>query len=430
MFRKLRDDLSDVLTHGLFAIPLRVLGGGASFLLIILLTNTLGSEGYGLYALSLTIVTILSVVTRFGTDNIVLRRVAVAWDNQEYGTGKGYLLASIKFVVALSILVVSAIVLSSTYVAEQWFDKAGLSDPLTVMGMALLPFSCMYLLIAGLKATREFVASTITQTSAIPVAMLIVLGTGSFYTTWSVGGAAWVYLLAVLLSTSFALLKLPRPLLRSSSVHIDIKSIVADGLPLMLATSGGMVLLWTDTIVLGIFEPSEQVGIYNAASRTATLLGLILATISTVAAARFSVLHAGGDHKELSRYVNQVTWLMIGLSLPVLLFILVFARWILSFFGDSFESGALVLQILAIGQFGNVICGLVSVLLTMTGHSKALQKILWVTSLTNIGLSIVLVQVMGALGVAIATAISVYTWNIWALFVVRKRLGFWTFKSI
>ena len=430
MFRKFRDDFSDVLTHGLLALPLRVLGGGSSFLLIMLLTNILGSEGYGLYALSLTIVTILGVLTRFGADNAALRRVAVAWDQELYGVGKGYLVASAKLVALLSISVTLGIVLSSAYVAEHWFDKAALNSPLTIMSMALMPFSCMYLLIAGLRATREFAASTIIQTIAIPVTMLIVLGVGAYYIEWSVGGVAWVYVLALVLSTTFAFLRLPFSLLRSNTVSINVKNVAVDSLPLMLASSGGMVLLWTDTIVLGVFEPSEQVGIYNAASRTATLLGLILAAVNTVAAARFSVLHAAGDRKELGRYVNQVTWLMIGLSIPVLLFVLFFAEWILSFFGESFQSGALLLRILAIGQFGNVICGSVSMLLSMTGHAKALQRIVWATALMNIGLSIVLVQGMGALGVAIATAVSVFTWNIWALFIVRKRLGFWTFKSI
>jgi O-antigen/teichoic acid export membrane protein len=114
----------------------------------------------------------------------------------------------------------------------------------------------------------------------------------------------------------------------------------------------------------------------------------------------------------------------------VLLFVLFFAEWILSFFGESFQSGALVLRILAIGQFGNVICGSVSMLLAMTGHAKALQRIVWATALMNIGLSVVLVQGMGALGVAIATAISVFTWNIWAFLTARKKLGFWTIMRV
>lgn len=61
---------------------------------------------------------------------------------------------------------------------------------------------------------------------------------------------------------------------------------------------------------------------------------------------------------------------MIALAVPVLAFMVFFPEFLMGLFGEEYKVAAPLLQILAIGQFINVITGSVGYLLNMTGHEK------------------------------------------------------------
>jgi O-antigen/teichoic acid export membrane protein len=62
----------------------------------------------------------------------------------------------------------------------------------------------------------------------------------------------------------------------------------------------------------------------------------------------------------------------------------------------------------------------------MTGNEKALKKIFSITALINLVLSLILVEFYQEIGVAISTALSVISWNVWGMHVIKRKLGFWT----
>ena len=104
---------------------------------------------------------------------------------------------------------------------------------------------------------------------------------------------------------------------------------------------------------------------------------------------------------------------------------MLFPGWIMGLFGDGYEQGALLLSIMAVGQFINVATGSVGYLLNMSGHERDFRRVTFFAGPLTVILSVLLIQHYGVLGAAIATAVGLSVQNLGALLMVRKRLGFW-----
>ena len=206
---------------------------------------------------------------------------------------------------------------------------------------------------------------------------------------------------------------------------IKIVQIIKQGWPMLLITSGGLLLLWSDILILGFFGTADELGVYSAASRVVGATSLILVVINSITAPKYATLYKESDItglKKLSRNSFRVS-LFIGLISTAI--IIIFSGWILKIFGDEFIAGVNILIILSFGQACNVSLGSTSYLLSMTGKEKIMKKIMISTAIINIILSVLLFQIFGAYGIALSTTISIIIWKFWSLIEVKKHLGFW-----
>ena len=103
---------------------------------------------------------------------------------------------------------------------------------------------------------------------------------------------------------------------------------------------------------------------------------------------------------------------------------------ILLIFGRDFTGGAWMLKVLCTGQYINLITGSVGYLLMMSGHNKEFKNITIISGIISIILNLVLVNLYGGIGAAVAIALSVAIQNILALKMVEKKLGFNTLAII
>ncbi|MGH7541717.1 MAG: polysaccharide biosynthesis C-terminal domain-containing protein, partial [Gemmatimonadota bacterium] len=195
------------------------------------------------------------------------------------------------------------------------------------------------------------------------------------------------------------------------------------GRPLFAITALQLVMQWTSTLLLGVWSTTEQVGLYNVAYRTAFIVTLVLSSVNSIAAPKFSELHSRRETPVLAATTRNSTRLMIMLATPALL-VLVFApEFVMSLFGREFRQGWPMLVTLALGQFVNVAAGSVGFLLIMTGEERAYRNVTLFAAFVNVGLNVALIPRLGGLGAAIATATGVAARNLGAVLVVRRKLG-------
>jgi O-antigen/teichoic acid export membrane protein len=113
---------------------------------------------------------------------------------------------------------------------------------------------------------------------------------------------------------------------------------------------------------------------------------------------------------------------MLGLTIPLAMVMIAFARPIMRIFGHEFEAGWSILVVGTCGQLVNCAVGSVGYLLLMSGNQRRLIRVQAVMAVVMVILSVQLVPLWGALGAAVAAAITNAGTNAWNLLEVRKAL--------
>lgn len=83
---------------------------------------------------------------------------------------------------------------------------------------------------------------------------------------------------------------------------------IKDSLPMMLSSSILILLGWMDTFIMGIYEDTESVGIYNISLKVATLTTFTLQAINSILAPKIAKSYAADEeqnYKKLISFFNQ-----------------------------------------------------------------------------------------------------------------------------
>jgi O-antigen/teichoic acid export membrane protein len=84
--------------------------------------------------------------------------------------------------------------------------------------------------------------------------------------------------------------------------------------------------------------------------------------------------------------------LLLVSAFPIIIFMLIFPSFLMSLFGDDFKQGALILQVLVLGQAVNVITGSVGYLLLMSGNERDLRFVTIFSGITVVVITCTLTQ--------------------------------------
>jgi O-antigen/teichoic acid export membrane protein len=197
------------------------------------------------------------------------------------------------------------------------------------------------------------------------------------------------------------------------------------GLPFMSIQAMNTVNEWADVLVLGMFAPAEQVGVYAIAKRFTVIVGFVLIAVNSVAAPRFALLHAQGDQQALRGMAISAARLSLLAASPLLLLCLAAPQWVMSLFGEGFKEGWPVLLILSVGQLVNVATGSVGQLLAMSGEEKKLHRAYMVSTVISIVLLMILTPFVGMYGAAISAMVGVIVVNLLSMIYVARKFGFY-----
>ncbi len=417
---------SELFKYASTAFTLRAIGASLTFFFTIYLTRVIGAKDYGQFMLALTIISIISVANRLGLENVMVARISTAHETKATALIRGYFRTAVWMVFWVGVVLTFAGYFILPWIVESIFNKPEIGKPLTQMIWILIPLSLMPIIAEALRGVRQVADSTTTQVVLIPGMSLFLFMLGDDWINWNLSNVIGIYACAVLFSTLFAWFRWRSVIKKGNTIYPDIKKMLQSGIPLLLGTSGGLVMAWSDTLILGIFENIEVVGIYSAASRAALLTSLIPVSVNAIAGPKFAAFYSNGNLLALAKLSRQATLLStVLISLPTAIMIF-YPEQVLQLFGKEFLIGASTLLILSAAQLISVGLGSVGCLLMMTGNERIFRDVLLVTAVINIGLNIILVKSYGMLGVAVATATSKILWNLWMLISVRRKLGFWT----
>jgi O-antigen/teichoic acid export membrane protein len=177
-------------------------------------------------------------------------------------------------------------------------------------------------------------------------------------------------------------------------------------LPLVVVSGIDEMLYWSDILVLGFLAEPADVSVYFAAIRCMAFATFIHYGFMLVFAREFSLANAGGDLSELRSRISMASTWTFWLTIPAVVMIVAAGPILLSFFGEAFAEGIVVMVVIGIGIIGKSAVGPASNLLIVLGKEKRDVMISAISLVANVLISIALVPVIGILGAALGTAAS------------------------
>lgn len=410
-------------------ILLRVISYGLAFVISLILARLLGTAGYGIYAYSFAWVGFLFVFAILGFDKLLVRDISVYKIKSDWALMRGLIGFSYRIVLFFSLILVTiAVFVSITFLHS--------SEPIFMytfcLAMILLPFLVLITLKQSvLVGLQRVVLGHVPEMFIRPLLLFVCLLFIYFFgfglkKIFSPITAMFITIFAAIISfwlISFFLKKeLPEQIQRLAPVY-NKKLWIQSSLPLMLI--GGMLVInsHTDIIMLGAIKGTKVAGIYNVANSYAGLISFFLVSVNSVLSPTIASMYAEGNMLKLQHKVTISARFIIFLSLPIVIILFFFGKVCLTIFGSEFIYGLNSLKILCIGQIINVSAGSVGVLLNMTGHERVTAMGFGIGAISNLILNAALIPILGMIGAAIASSISMALWNLILAIKVYKLIG-------
>lgn len=394
-----------------------------SFVLSVLLARSLGSGGYGLYALAFAWATFLMIPAILGLDRFLVRGIAVYEVENQWSLMRGLLRRTNQLV----LLSATVIAVAGSATATLWLSPS-LRTPFCV-AMLLIPITTLTLLRQGaMQAIGRVVTGQLPEYLIRPlliiagVVALGIVGHGALTPTTALG--ANVTGVAVAFVVGAVLLRRALPAaLRSSRPEFLTREWLRASLPMMVVTGVWAANSYAAILAVGTLDGSRAAGIYTVAQKGAELIVVLLIAINMPLAPVIARLHARGDRLDLEHTTERMARATLLVSAPLAAVFILVPQIYLGIFGAGFRSAATALVILALGQLVNAAAGPAGNMLIMTGHERAAVRGVGAGLVANIVLAIALVPPLGVTGGAIAFASSLVLWNVVLVIVARRRLA-------
>ena len=422
--------MREVILGAIITFVWRVAGAAGQFFIVIIIARFLGADGLGVYTIAMLLCLIASTLSRIGFDQTLLRIMAVHAERGEMVELKGVYRKGLFITTAVSLAVSVILFAAAPLLADVVFKQQELAVVIRWLCLSIVPFSLLNITATALQSVRKIQYSSIVQMGMIPLLNLLLLFLALSY-GFGVKGAAWTYVI----STTATLYVGIRLWDRAMPGLVDVKgrSPIASGELIRASMPNAwtviliVIVMQIDTLILGMFRPVDEVGMYNAALRLITLAGFVLVSINVSIMPKFAAMYEKGDFASIERIAKHSTKLILFIVTPPLLFCMIAPDYVMIMFGSRFNGAGTCLVILAAGQLVYSAVGMAMQLLIMTRKEKIVRNIMFAALLVNVILSVALAPAFGANGVALAHVVAYALAGLAYQYVVKRHLGIATF---
>jgi O-antigen/teichoic acid export membrane protein len=390
------------------------------------LARVLGAEVLGLYALGITIISFMGILNALGIPHSAVRFVAVYSASKRFEDLRSLLWNGSWILLASNLIFTGILLKEGPWIATHFYHAPQLARYFPLFAPLMVMSALNTFLGNALAGYREVGRRTvITRFVASPTTMVLTA------ILIALGGGLWGYLVAQIVSAVVVMVLLITLVWRITPVagrFLDLKRLGVRGevWKFAAAMSGlGLMeffMVQTDRVALGMYWGARMVGVYAVAATLIAYETIVLQSVNQIFAPVIADIHSRGEYVLLGRLFQTLTKWMLGLTCPLAIVMIVFARPIMRTFGHDFESGWLILVIGTCGQLVNCGVGSVGQVLLMSGNERRLVRVQVVMAPVMVLLCFQLVPHWGVLGAAIAAATTNIGMNAWNLIEVRKAL--------
>lgn len=418
---------SEILIGSTWALGAMVTATLASMTTSIIIARIYGVEIIGIVAMLNSFFMLSTIFTVLGTNTSILRLIPEHLTKYSPTSAFNIYRKIQYFVAGVSMITGSILFLSSGFIAETIFSKPNLRFYFA-LGAAFIIFKSLMILntqaVRGIRLIRLY-AFMQTLPSLSKLIIIVTITIFFFHKDnpiYAMFGSITFTALAGVWIMERAFKKIAKP---SDTLHsIPMKEIMATSLPMLMTATMAIVTGQTGVIMLGIFRSEAEVGYYSVAVKLAFLTAFILKAVITVAAPKFSNLFYSNKIDELFYVAKKSAKLIFWTTVPILLSLIVLGKSIITLlYGSNFIVAYWAMIILIMGNFLTSISGATAMFMNMTGNHKIFRNIIFISVLTNVGLSVLLIPDFGIYGAAVSSMASLVLWSIITLFYIKMKYG-------
>ena len=380
---------------------------------VVITTRYLGAAGYGKVALAFAFVQMLGVLADVGLLTVVVREISRAPASTDRLVGNALVLRLVLSLALLALAVLISLTLSWDTQVRVAVLIAGVPFVLGLVNSALVA-----VLQARLRMDRAVVADVIGRAAAFAALVVVVTLDGGFY---SVVATAAVGALATLIVTWAIVFREARP--RPRAEREVWRRLLVLALPVGAALAVSELYFRLDTLLVSLFRPYDEVGLYALSYRMVELIGILPAIVMTSV---FPLLSRYlQESRELAaRTVDAAGDLFVAIGAPIAAGGLVVAPELVRLIGgDEFAGAAGPLRLLLFAVVLAFVSGLFGHALIAAGRQASALRLGIGALVFNLVLNLALVPPFGidaAAAVALASELLLVGGG---LFLVRRELG-------
>ena len=397
-------------------------------------TSYFSPEDFGIYSLALTVISLTGAIATLGLNDGVPRYIAYfRGRNEEYKIHELITSAAVRGLTAAVLAMIASPVLFES-LAGDGFDIQGKILSIIKIMIFAIPFTI--LLNVTVAVYRGFDRTNVNMyfyNIIRPLSLLVFASTAVFFGL-SFHGVVLMDLLSMIFTfgvmSIYFIKKPPCELKLKLKFSEPTNQLIRYSFPLLITATLLNIMTWTDTIMLGYFKSAEVVGIYSAVYPLIGFLSIIIGPMGFVFVPVVSKLW-GENRTELVGPIYQIMtkWCFM-LTFPLFVLMFVYPESLLTkIYGAEYASGAIVLQILALGFITNAFFGFNYHTIMASGDSGLLMKCSLASAGMNVILNVILIPQYGIVGAAIASSVSFSAIEIFMTFKIWKNQNMHPFTS-
>lgn len=397
----------------------------------ILIVRHLSTTAYGGFALAYSIAGMIQVAITLGLHRGATRFVSLYDEQRAYPRMLGAILLNVAVIVGLGTCCILAVEL-----VPQALAGSGLVDPaatgLLVILVFLAPIDALDDLLLNLFAVfaapraifiRRYVLAPGLR---LLVAALLVAGNGSA-TQLAIGYVLASALGLALYGALFVRLLEERGLLREfrrARPEVPAREILGFSIPLLTTDAVWLLLNTFPLILLTAFGGLDDVAAFQVVKPAAALNLLVSSSFIVLFLPVATRMVARSNHDGLvDLYWRTAIWTAV-MTFPIFAATFAFAGPLTEIlFGQRYAASGTYLAIMSVGYYVNAALGFNSVTLSAAGRIRSVVSVNIATAALSVIAGLLLIPMLGALGAAIISCVTLLVQNALLQLELRRRMG-------
>ena len=370
--------------------------------------HVLGPAILGSYYLFLSYYGVFALIGDGGFGGAAVKRISEGREGNEYFS------AYIVLRIILLSVSLAALLLLAPYLSD--FISSGLYPWLF---LALIAGTIAGFASAGVYGSGKVGIVQISDflTSALKIVAQII----ATFLGYAAAGLAGGFILGLLAGFLINFYYLPLRLARFGVRHL--KSLFSFSFWIFLTSTGFTVFATADTILIGYFLTNADVGIYRVAYQLTGIALLVCTAVNTALFPRISRWNTDNDLPAISSALPKAVTFSLLLAVPIVTGgILLGERLLYFFYGADFTAGTQALGVLMIMQIVSIFVTLQITCLNAMDRPKHSFAATSLAAILNIGLNILLIPILGILGAALATLVSITLTAVLSAWYLSRKL--------